>query len=246
MRYLRLGQTGLRVAELCLGTMTFGAATPPGEARSIFERYVQFGANFLDTAVNYAQGASEEIVGNLIANERDRFVIATKYTAPLRGDDPNSGGNHAKSLRQALECSLRRLKTDYIDLYWVHAWDQTTPSTNSSACSTTRSEPARCSTSGSPTRRHGPSPAPTRWQRRPAEPASRRSRSSTTSPNARPSASCSRWASTSDSAHLHGGHWLAGCSAASTGLQLATAPSPDVCRSTITDSPSATSRSRTR
>jgi aryl-alcohol dehydrogenase-like predicted oxidoreductase len=127
MRYLRLGQTGLRVAELCLGTMTFGAATPPGEARSIFERYVQFGGNFLDTAVNYAQGASEEIVGKLVANERDRFVIATKYTAPLRGDDPNSGGNHAKSLRQALECSLRRLKTDYIDLYWVHAWDQTTP-----------------------------------------------------------------------------------------------------------------------
>jgi aryl-alcohol dehydrogenase-like predicted oxidoreductase len=107
--------------------MTFGAATPSEEARRIFDRYVEHGGNFLDTAVNYAGGASEELVGELVKRERDRFVVATKYTAPLRGGDPNSGGNHAKALRQALETSLRRLKTDYVDLYWVHAWDQATP-----------------------------------------------------------------------------------------------------------------------
>jgi aryl-alcohol dehydrogenase-like predicted oxidoreductase len=127
MRYLLLGQTGLRVAELCLGTMVFGAAAARPEARRIFERYAEQGGNFLDTAVNYAGGASEELIGELLDGQRDRFVIATKYTAPLRREDPNSGGNHAKSIRQAIELSLRRLKTDYIDLYWVHLWDQVTP-----------------------------------------------------------------------------------------------------------------------
>lgn len=127
MNYRRLGSTGLRVSELCLGAMTFGAATAPDEAHAIFEVYVERGGNFIDTAVNYAGGASEEIVGRLVAHDRDRFVLATKYTAPIRRGDPNSGGNHAKSLRQALETSLRRLKTDHVDLYWVHAWDQSTP-----------------------------------------------------------------------------------------------------------------------
>src|SRR5713101_6378714 len=107
--------------------ITFGAATPPDEARRVFERYVERGGNFLDTAVNYVGGKSEEIVGDLIKHERDRYAVATKYTAPLRGGDPNSGGNHAKALRQALETSLRRLRTDYVDLYWVHAWDRATP-----------------------------------------------------------------------------------------------------------------------
>jgi aryl-alcohol dehydrogenase-like predicted oxidoreductase len=106
--------------------MTFGAATSRAEALPIFERYIEHGGNFLDTAVNYGGGASETILDELLASERDRFVLATKYSAPLRADDPNSGGNHAKSLRQALELSLRRLKTEYIDLYWVHAWDQRT------------------------------------------------------------------------------------------------------------------------
>jgi aryl-alcohol dehydrogenase-like predicted oxidoreductase len=127
MRYRRLGLTGLSVSELCLGAMTFGAATSREEARAIFRRYVEQGGNFVDTAVNYAGGASEEIVGELVARQRERFVIATKYAAPIRRDDPNSGGNHAKSLRQALDASLRRLRSDYVDLYWVHAWDQATP-----------------------------------------------------------------------------------------------------------------------
>lgn len=127
MKHRRLGHTGLQVSELCLGAMTFGGATPPDEARAIFDRYVEHGGNFVDTAVNYAGGRSEEIVGELAAHERDRFVIATKYAAPIRPGDPNSGGNHAKSLRQALDTSLRRLRSDYVDLYWVHAWDQRTP-----------------------------------------------------------------------------------------------------------------------
>lgn len=127
VNYRRLGRSGLRVSELGLGTVTFGATTPIAEARTMFSRFADAGGTLIDTAVNYAGGASEEIVGDLIAADRDRFVVATKYTAPLRRDDPNSGGNHAKSLRLALETSLRRLGTDYIDLYWVHAWDQTLP-----------------------------------------------------------------------------------------------------------------------
>jgi aryl-alcohol dehydrogenase-like predicted oxidoreductase len=127
MRQRALGHSGLRVSELCLGAMTFGAAAPAEEARGIFELYVERGGNFIDTAVNYAGGASEEIVGRLVAHDRDRFVIATKYAAPVRRGDPNSGGNHAKSLRQALDTSLRRLQTEYVDLYWVHAWDHSTP-----------------------------------------------------------------------------------------------------------------------
>lgn len=127
MRHRRLGHTGLSVSELCLGTMGFGGATSEAEARAILDRFADAGGNFLDTAVNYAGGASEEVVGRLVAGERDRFVIATKYAAPLRAGDPNSGGSHAKSLRQALDTSLRRLRTDHVDLYWVHVWDQTTP-----------------------------------------------------------------------------------------------------------------------
>jgi aryl-alcohol dehydrogenase-like predicted oxidoreductase len=117
----------MRVSELCLGAMTFGGATPLEEARAILDRFADAGGNFVDTAVNYAGGASEEMLGRLIAGKRERFVVATKYGAPLRAGDPGSGGNHARGLRQALELSLRRLGTDYVDLLWVHAWDQITP-----------------------------------------------------------------------------------------------------------------------
>jgi aryl-alcohol dehydrogenase-like predicted oxidoreductase len=127
MRTRQLGRTGLRISELCLGTMTFGAATSRNEARGILDRYAEQGGNFLDTAVNYAGGESERIVGELTTSTREQMVIASKYAAPLRPNDANSGGNHAKSLRQALATSLRRLRTDYIDLYWVHAWDGITP-----------------------------------------------------------------------------------------------------------------------
>jgi aryl-alcohol dehydrogenase-like predicted oxidoreductase len=131
MRYRLLGRSGLRVSEVCLGAMTFGEASPRNadraEARRIFDAFVEAGGNFVDTANNYSGGLSEEIVGELVAHDRDRYVVATKYTAPMRAGDSNSGGNHRKSLVQSLEASLRRLGTDHVDLYWVHVWEGTTP-----------------------------------------------------------------------------------------------------------------------
>jgi aryl-alcohol dehydrogenase-like predicted oxidoreductase len=131
MRYRLFGSSGLRVSELALGTMTFGEAwgwgAAPEECRRIFDRFVELGGNFIDTANNYTDGESEQIVGGLIASERDRFVLATKYTLSTRIDDPNAGGNHRKNMVQAVEASLRRLGTDRIDLYWVHMWDGMTP-----------------------------------------------------------------------------------------------------------------------
>jgi aryl-alcohol dehydrogenase-like predicted oxidoreductase len=116
-----------------MGAMTFGDERSEGwgasreEARRIFDAFSEAGGNFVDTAVNYCGGMSERYIGELIAGERDRYVVATKYTAFIRPGDPNSGGNHRKSMIQALESSLSRLNTDYIDLYWVHAWDPLTP-----------------------------------------------------------------------------------------------------------------------
>jgi aryl-alcohol dehydrogenase-like predicted oxidoreductase len=133
MRYKLLGRTGLRVSELCLGAMTFGDESSLGwgasreESRRIFDAFVEAGGNFVDTANNYTDGNSERCVGEFVAGDRDRFVIATKYTAPTRPDDPNSGGNHRKALVQSLDASLKRLGTDYIDLYWVHVWEYLTP-----------------------------------------------------------------------------------------------------------------------
>jgi aryl-alcohol dehydrogenase-like predicted oxidoreductase len=111
--------------------MTFGEDWGWGaseeECKRIFEMYVEAGGNFIDTSNFYTQGTSESIVGNLIAPARERYVVATKYSLAMRGDDLNSGGNHRKNIVQSLEASLKRLKTDYIDLYWLHAWDFTTP-----------------------------------------------------------------------------------------------------------------------
>ena len=131
MRYRLLGTSGLRVSELALGTMTFGETWGWGaskdESRKIFERFREAGGNFVDTANNYTDGTSEEFVGELVAPDRERFVLATKYTLTTRPDDPNAGGNHRKNLVQSLEASLRRLRTDYVDLLWVHMWDGLTP-----------------------------------------------------------------------------------------------------------------------
>lgn len=131
MRYRLLGPTGLRVSELCLGTMTFGTdwgwGADEAECERIVAAYRDAGGNFLDTASNYTNGSSERIVGELTAGERDRWVIATKYTLTLDAGDPNAGGNHRKSLVRALEQSLRRLRTDYVDLLWLHMRDATTP-----------------------------------------------------------------------------------------------------------------------
>jgi aryl-alcohol dehydrogenase-like predicted oxidoreductase len=111
--------------------MTFGEEWGWGsskeESRKIFNAYVEAGGNFIDTANKYTEGTSEKFIGEFISSDRDRFVLATKYTSNTRRGDPNAGGNHRKNLVQSLESSLRRLNTDYIDLYWVHAWDPLTP-----------------------------------------------------------------------------------------------------------------------
>jgi aryl-alcohol dehydrogenase-like predicted oxidoreductase len=131
VRYYLLGKSGLRVSEICLGTMTFGEEWGWGsskeESREVFKKYVDSGGNFMDTASNYTAGTSERYVGEFIAGDRDRFVIATKYTSNIRTGDPNAGGNQRKNMMQSLERSLRSLDTDYIDLYWIHAWDRMTP-----------------------------------------------------------------------------------------------------------------------
>jgi aryl-alcohol dehydrogenase-like predicted oxidoreductase len=131
MRYRLLGKSGLRVSELCLGTMTFGEdwgfGTGLEECRRMFTAFAERGGNFIDTANKYTEGSAERFVGELVAGQRDRFVLATKYTLSTGRGDPNASGNHRKNMVQAVEASLRRLGTDYIDLYWVHAWDGTVP-----------------------------------------------------------------------------------------------------------------------
>lgn len=133
MKFRLLGQTGLKISELCLGAMTFGNGrgawgASPDESRSIFEAYVQAGGNFIDTANGYQFGQSETLLGEFISGRRDEFVIATKYSLGSRdSSDPNASGNHRKSMMRGVEGSLRRLKTDHIDLYWMHAWDRLTP-----------------------------------------------------------------------------------------------------------------------
>lgn len=121
-----LGPTGLVVSELCLGTMTFGGAADLEASRAIVERYREAGGFFFDTADVYTGGKSEEILGQLVGDERDQVVIATKAYAAT-GDSPNARSASRRHLRQAVEASLRRLGTDYIDLFQLHRWDPTTP-----------------------------------------------------------------------------------------------------------------------
>jgi aryl-alcohol dehydrogenase-like predicted oxidoreductase len=129
--YRLLGRSGLRVSPLALGALTFGADWGWGSerdgARQIFDAYLGRGGNFIDTANQYTNGTSERLVGEFANGLRDRLVIATKYSLSTRPGDPNSGGNHRKNMVQSVEASLRRLNTDYIDLFYVHAWDGTTP-----------------------------------------------------------------------------------------------------------------------
>ena len=132
MRYKLLGKSGLRVSELCLGTMTFGDdwgwGATKDESRKIFDAFAEgAGGNFIDTANNYTNGTSEKFVGEFVKNDRDHFVIATKYTLTERKQDPNFGGNHRKNMRRSVEGSLQRLGTDHIDLLWLHMWDGMTP-----------------------------------------------------------------------------------------------------------------------
>lgn len=131
MRYRLLGNSGLRVSEMCLGTMTFGEdwgwGTEKNDSRKIYEAFRDAGGNFFDTANFYTNGTSETLLGEFITGHRESLVLATKYSNAPPGTDPNAAGNHRKSMMQAVEGSLRRLKTDYIDLYWLHIWDSITP-----------------------------------------------------------------------------------------------------------------------
>jgi aryl-alcohol dehydrogenase-like predicted oxidoreductase len=131
MRYRLLGNSGLRVSEAALGTMTFGEEWGWGaakdEARKVYDAFRAAGGNFIDTANFYTNGTSESFLGEFMQGHRQSVVMATKYTNAAPGTDPNAAGNHRKSMMQAVEASLKRLKTDYIDLYWVHIWDQITP-----------------------------------------------------------------------------------------------------------------------
>jgi aryl-alcohol dehydrogenase-like predicted oxidoreductase len=131
MRYQLLGPTGLRVSEICLGTMTFGEDWGWGssreESRGIYDRFRELGGNFIDTANLYTNGTSELLLGEFMQGHRDQVVLATKYTNAVPGKDPNAAGNHRKSMMTAVEASLKRLRTDYIDLYWMHIWDRLTP-----------------------------------------------------------------------------------------------------------------------
>ncbi|MCG8927468.1 aldo/keto reductase [Lentzea sp. CC55] len=121
MRYRLFGRTGLRVSEVLLGTMTLRSEDL---ARRVVDAYAEAGGNFLDTASAY--GESEEVLGAVLGR-RDRFVLATKYALSRDAGDPNAGGNHRKNLVASLERSLRRLRTDYVDVLWVHLWDRHTP-----------------------------------------------------------------------------------------------------------------------
>ena len=131
MRYKLLGNSGLRVSELCLGTMTFGEDWGWGadkeESRAVFQAFAETGGNFLDTANIYTNGTSETLVGEFVKGDREKWVIATKYSLNTRPGDVNACGNHRKNLFQAVEASLKRLGTDYIDLLWLHIWDSLTP-----------------------------------------------------------------------------------------------------------------------
>jgi len=132
--YITLGRSGLRVSPFCLGAMTFGEDLGWGssveESQRIIDRFIELGGNFIDTANFYTKSHSEKIIGDHVGRHsarRDRLVIATKFSGNLYPGDPNGGGSGRKSVIAACENSLRRLQTDYIDLYWLHNWDVHTP-----------------------------------------------------------------------------------------------------------------------
>ena len=130
MKYRLMGNSGLRVSELALGAMTFGTqgwGADQDESRRVYDRFREAGGNFIDTANIYSGGTSETYLGEFLANDRERIVLATKYTGATRPRDVNAAGNSRKNMLDSVHASLKRLRTDYIDLYWVHARDFMTP-----------------------------------------------------------------------------------------------------------------------
>jgi 1-deoxyxylulose-5-phosphate synthase len=135
MEYIRFGNTGMKVSRICLGTMTYGKPTErwkwaldEEQSRPFIKKALELGINFFDTADMYSTGASEEIVGNALKDfaKRDDVVLATKVFNPM-GEGPNDGGLSRKHIMSAIDASLKRLKTDYVDLYQIHRWDYNTP-----------------------------------------------------------------------------------------------------------------------
>ena len=126
MEYRSLGRSGVMVSELCLGAMTFGRELDQAATKEMIDRFIDAGGNFIDTANVYSQGTSEELTGKAIGGRRDDMVIATKVRFPM-GSGVNDVGISRKHIMSACEASLRRLGTDYIDLYQVHCWDDVTP-----------------------------------------------------------------------------------------------------------------------
>jgi aryl-alcohol dehydrogenase-like predicted oxidoreductase len=129
--YVTLGRSGLRVSPLALGTMTFGDdsgwGTSPETAAEILAEYLDHGGNVIDTANTYTNGHAEKIIGDCLTGRRDRVVLSTKFFANLHPGDPNGGGAGRKAILGQLDESLRRLRTDYVDLYWLHGWDRRAP-----------------------------------------------------------------------------------------------------------------------
>ena len=127
--YRLLGKTGLKVSPLTLGAMSFGWGADKDVSKQIFSRYLEAGGNFVDTADTYSNGGSEEWLGDFIreTGSRDQVVLSTKFSFNMAPGNPNAGGNGRKNIHRAIEVSLKRLKTDYIDLYYLHAWDTVTP-----------------------------------------------------------------------------------------------------------------------
>lgn len=131
MKYKTLGRSGLKVSELCLGTMGFGTESGWGAdkvtSKQVFDTYVNAGGNFLDTANFYTKGTSEIFLGEFIAADRDKYVVATKYSLYENTNHVNANGNNRKNMMRSVEASLKRLNTDYIDLLYLHIWDNLTP-----------------------------------------------------------------------------------------------------------------------
>lgn len=131
MKYKLFGKSGLKVSELGFGAMTFGTERNIGvdkdESRKVYDAFREAGGNFIDTANIYNFGTSEKFLGEFMGADRERIVLATKYTGAMRGRDVNAAGNSRKNMMASAHASLKRLNTDYIDIYWVHIWDPLTP-----------------------------------------------------------------------------------------------------------------------
>jgi aryl-alcohol dehydrogenase-like predicted oxidoreductase len=177
--------------------MTFGTEWGWGAdketSRRIFDHYASLGGNFVDTSNFYTNGTSEAFLGEFLRERREQFVLATKYSLHMRPGDPNSGGNHRKNLVQSLEASLRRLRTDYIDLYWLHIWEGRTPIDEVMRALDDVVRQGKVLTSGCPTCLPGRLLKPTPWQCSAGGRPSSHCKSSIALRSGQPSVISSRW-----------------------------------------------------